>query len=85
MPLAHQDGGVVVEASVVVVEYCSDETAQRFGNGEPVCLPADDELDEAFTAELLALAVSGFWDAVGVEQQAVSWLELFVVDLDGEV
>ncbi|GAA2701676.1 hypothetical protein GCM10010412_099540 [Nonomuraea recticatena] len=60
----------------MVVQHRVDEAAQHFGGGEAVGLVTDDEVDEAVASELVSFGVAGFDDAVDVEQQPVTGLEL---------
>src|SRR3954452_5182832 len=76
VPLAQQDGGVVTEVAVVMLEHGPHQTAQGFRGRKTVGLVAKDEVDETVTAELTPFRVTGLDDAVGVEQQLVAGLQV---------
>ncbi len=83
-PFAEQDGGVVLEVAVVVLQNGVDEAAQGFGDGQAVGVVADEKVDEPGQAEFLVSGPSGFGDAVGVEHDAVAGLQLVAAQVSGE-
>lgn len=56
MPFAEQNGGVVVQTAVVMVEDGVCQTAQGLGDGQTVGVVADEEVGEAPQAEQFAVA-----------------------------
>src|SRR4051794_15369035 len=84
VPLAQQDGGVVTEVAVVMLEHGPHQTAQGFRGRKTVGLVAEDEVDETVTAELTPFRVTGLDDAVGVEQQLVAGLQVLAAQDRGK-
>jgi hypothetical protein len=66
--------------SVLVGEDGGGEPAQGFGCGQPGEFGPAGEVDQAVLAEELAVGAAGLDDAIGVQQQPVAGLELFVPD-----
>src|SRR4051812_23818071 len=59
------------------------EAAEGFGRWPSGCGFPGDEVDEPLGSEEFAVAVAGFGDAVGVEQEPVTWFQPFGVSLVG--
>jgi len=85
VPLEEQDGGVVREVVLLVVEDGVHETAQDFEGGLTGGGGPEDEVDEALFSEEFTVRRAGLDDPVGVAEDAVSGVELHGVDAPGHV
>jgi hypothetical protein len=70
----------VLQSSALVGENGGSEPAKRLGGGQAREFGPLREIDQSIFAEELAVRVAGLDDAVGVEQQPIAGLELFVPD-----
>ena len=79
-PVDQDEGRIVLKSSTLVGENGGSEPTQRLRGGQCREFGPLSEVDQSILAEELAMRVAGFDDAVGVEQQPVTRLELFVPD-----
>ena len=67
-----------MELAALVGEHGGSQPAQGFGCGQSREFGPSGEIGQPVLTEELAVRVAGLEDAVGVEQQPVAGLELFV-------
>ena len=83
LPFHHDDGGVVPQPAVLVLQYRVVEPAHRLRCGRTRAGVPDDEIAEPLQAERGAVHAMAFGHAIGLEQHAVTGLEFLRVHLGG--
>ena len=74
-PFDDDRGGVVLELAVLVRQDRAVESAKCFRDRSPVGGFTSDEVNQPIRAEEAAARVTGFDNAIGVEQQSILALE----------